>query len=257
MFKSASSCFNLEYSQVLYEVKKILSEKRALNKYSFKNFHAYGMHYINLYYSPTLISKLYYIPRPQEVRIACPSLHYLVSPHDHSYNFKTIVLKGRMRNITFEKCSKADFSSPFSSWTNYTRENSTTKLWDHYIYHSPLTTIKKEREEEKKRESSPLEFKEQMYMREACNTLISDKGSYTLSHSQIHTIQVTNFGEKEEEPTLLFLFQKTDLPEKKGNSNLFLEAGNTTLNQEGMYQKFTEAEFTQVCSSISSLLSSS
>jgi hypothetical protein len=68
-------------------------------KYSVLNHHAQGFDYLNLHYTPAYSVKMY-MNRPGEVQ-SCGTVDYLVNPHDHGYNFNSIVLKGVVKNINF------------------------------------------------------------------------------------------------------------------------------------------------------------
>ena len=186
---------------------------------TFKNFHVPGMHYINLQRSEDLTVKLY-ITDPQYLKPVCKN--YLVSPHDHKYNFKTIVLSGWMRNITFEQ-----------------DDNGTQ--WNTFKYYSPLCKKNKDND-------VPVVSMGTTKMVEASNTLIPAQGSYMLSHRQVHTIALPD-----NKPALLLLFQKRD--EGKEFTSLFLEGELNT--DQNTYEKFTNEEFEDVINMVRNLLNSS
>ena len=76
--------------------------------YSFKNFHAKGLHYICVKRSPIYTLKYYiYDGKPGRV----------VNPHDHRYDFRTTVLAGQMFNQTFMRHAKGTPHRAFDFYT--------------------------------------------------------------------------------------------------------------------------------------------
>lgn len=63
--------------------------------YSFGNYHAPGLLYLNLLRASDLTCKLYLIDPVQ-------SREWLVAPHDHAYAFHSTVLTGEMRHGLFD-----------------------------------------------------------------------------------------------------------------------------------------------------------
>ena len=65
-------------------------------EHSFMNFHARGLHYINLFRSPRMSVKLYIFDGAEHNEHG-----WLVWPHNHSYNFSHQTLIGKISNIRF------------------------------------------------------------------------------------------------------------------------------------------------------------
>eukprot|EP01102_Stenamoeba_stenopodia_P012773 TRINITY_DN4065_c0_g1_i1.p1 TRINITY_DN4065_c0_g1~~TRINITY_DN4065_c0_g1_i1.p1 ORF type:complete len:235 (+),score=57.96 TRINITY_DN4065_c0_g1_i1:150-854(+) len=223
------TCFEVECDVATKEtVRQLLKSGVARIDNSYKNFHVRGMHYINLQRNNELTVKLYLID-PSSIEFACDK--YLVSPHDHGYDFKTIVLRGWMRNITFEE-NDIDMSVTNNKGVGF-------ESWNEFEYFSPLSQKNKER-------STVAEHRGLRWLREASNTLIPTGGSYALSHRQVHTITVAT-----NQPTLLLLFQKRDAG--KNSTKLYLRTKELSAT-DGTYQRFTEEEFQVVLETIDRLL---
>jgi hypothetical protein len=78
-------------------------DQAAENGYS--NFHAEGVHYINLLRTDRLTVKLY-VFSPQ----VAPNDHgWIVWPHNHSYNFHHVTVLGTITNHLFEIVRGSDF----------------------------------------------------------------------------------------------------------------------------------------------------
>lgn len=66
-------------------------------EHSYRNFHAKGLHYLNLLRDPRFTVKLYMFQNPKH-----NSMGYLVWPHNHAYNFCHRTLVGKVFNHTFD-----------------------------------------------------------------------------------------------------------------------------------------------------------
>jgi hypothetical protein len=94
----------------------VVSLKTVLDN-SFRDFHVKGFDYICLKRSPSSTIKVYFF----DGDIA--HLPEVVAPHNHRYNFTTMVLSGSLRNWRYERVMKPD---PFS------------ELYERFDYMTPL-----------------------------------------------------------------------------------------------------------------------
>lgn len=83
---------------------------------SYRNFHADGLHYLNLLRTPRLTAKLYVFDNVKH-----NSHGYLVWPHNHAYNFCHRTLVGAVTNYTFHITNEPD-----------------EHPWDMYSFETPL-----------------------------------------------------------------------------------------------------------------------
>lgn len=73
--------------------------------HSFCNWHAIGVDYLNLAYTPDLVAKLYFFSPRQMGKLlddGCWGQGIVVNPHTHAYNFDTVVLAGSVINVVYE-----------------------------------------------------------------------------------------------------------------------------------------------------------
>ncbi len=79
---------------------------------SFSDFHCKGVNYVCLHRSEELTLKLYEMP--------VHNTRYIVSPHNHIYNFDTVLLYGDVINYYFEQGNGQEyFLRKFSSKLNH------------------------------------------------------------------------------------------------------------------------------------------
>jgi hypothetical protein len=106
--------------QTKMEVKNLIEQldmEKCL-KNSFKNYHTEGLWYINLFRDLDYTVKLYFM---MPGLIANRNNGYLVSPHNHAYNFTTEVLFGSVRHIIMsEQVPQEDNSQ----WYKYSYHSS-------------------------------------------------------------------------------------------------------------------------------------
>jgi hypothetical protein len=74
------------------------ADPMACAEHSFRNYHAFGVDYLNLLRTDRLTAKLYFM-RGNETR--CNSRDWLVWPHNHRYAFESFTVSGDVRHIRF------------------------------------------------------------------------------------------------------------------------------------------------------------
>jgi hypothetical protein len=84
-----------------------------IKRNSYKNFHVKGLDYLCLDRTEALTLKAYFFDGD------CDQLPELVIPHDHRYDFRSMVLAGQVANITFERTGRGS-------------------VYERFAYHTPL-----------------------------------------------------------------------------------------------------------------------
>lgn len=121
--------------------------------HSYRNFHAGGLHYVNLLRHPRLTAKLYVFKH-----VKMNSRGYLVWPHNHAYNFTHRTLVGEIVNVKFRLTGGDD-------WTLYT-------------FDTPLNG------------GDGLSPVTKCGLEETDRKLLAPGESYYLTHEEIHTLRV-------------------------------------------------------------------
>ena len=85
--------------ELLFYVSEIDVEETVSN--SFTNFHVKGFDYLNLGMTPELTVKAYFFDEVDQSQLA-----EVVNPHNHRYNFQTMVVAGSMRDWTYTRKSR-------------------------------------------------------------------------------------------------------------------------------------------------------
>ena len=140
----------MENSHVISVVQKLVSglDLGEAAVHSVTDFHAKGLHYVNLIRSPQYTAKLYF-GRVGELEHNTPD-GFIVNPHSHSYSFRQTVISGTLRNIVFhegdfnEKSNSwfgADYYSPLKTAERVRMEfdEAETQMWNHSEVYGPAT----------------------------------------------------------------------------------------------------------------------
>lgn len=142
--------------------------------HSFTDYHAHGFDYLNLFRSELVTVKLY-MSRPRDL-ITCGNADYLVNPHDHAYDFETVVVDGWVENVGFQWISNAgvEHSERYFYWRSRTMISSGARkpLWETRRRYQP-----------------------------------GDR--YALTHDRVHTIVVPK-----DKPVCLLIVQHEDKPKE-------------------------------------------
>jgi len=81
---------------------------------SYKNHHAKGLNYINLFRDPNLTIKLYFLDENVHKNLNSEGL--LVMPHTHAYHFQTVVIYGAIRHVVYKEDKKLSGQHPWLSY---------------------------------------------------------------------------------------------------------------------------------------------
>lgn len=135
-----------------YICRKLIAEAdpEVCAEHSFRNYHALGLHYLNLVRTPQLTVKLYVFDNVQNNECG-----YVVWPHNHRYSFSHYTLFGSVTNHVFG-------AGEYGNWSRY-RYNS---------------------------EDGALDFQEKCLLSRQSMTLVVAGGFYSLEPHEIHTISV-------------------------------------------------------------------
>lgn len=170
-------------------------------KHSFKDYHVKGFDYLCLHRSEDITIKLYLfdgdVAKASEV----------VNPHDHRYNFQTLVLAGTLVNLIF--VPTRDVSYP---------EYAT------FAYRTPL--------------NGGNGFSEvgRNFLRLSHSTKYSKTRFCTSRHDQLHTIRVGS------SQTALLLYQGPDVLGMREPTTTYVPPGKPAPSLSGLYNRFTRDE---------------
>lgn len=144
-----------------------VSEAIDLVKQSRVNHHVKGLDYICLKRTPELTVKIYIIDRPDNDQSG-----FLVHPHNHRYNFDSIILKGSLKHYRF-------------------KEDETPKAW---------TNCDKFKYQWENRKVYPM--RKSNLMIDSVETC-KEGSKYNVETHEIHTLEIL-------EPTVIGIFQYMD-----------------------------------------------
>lgn len=171
-----------------------------IQRNSFRNFHAKGLDYLCLQRSPDLTRKVYFF----EGNLS--ALPEIVMPHDHRYNFQTVVLSGCVSNRLFMPTEATDPAG---------------KAYERFDYITPLnggdgfTWLKTDH---------LIQFSEKTYHRDR---------SYGSAASDIHTLQIRS------DQTVIMLDQYADLAPIGVPTRAWRLGGKEPPNLSGLYEEMT------------------
>ena len=166
---------------------------------SFRNFHAKGMDYICIKRSPKLTMKLYVFEGDVS------KLLEVVNPHDHRYNFDTLVLAGRMQNMRY----------------GISHLGADRYQWFEYL--TPLNG------------GSGFKWKQELGLKETFRETYAKGGAYRMLASEIHTIRMV------ENETVLLLRQYSDVV-PLGVPTMTFTRDKEPPSLSGLYERWTEGE---------------
>jgi len=168
--------------------------------HSYKIFHTEGIRYINLVRTQHYTAKIYILES-----YSLNDQGYLVNPHNHSYDFTTNVLVGKVTNVLFR-------IEPYSLGD-----------WHLCEYKTPLNGGKGSR---KKTKCTVHEMSREEFCRNQ---------SYDMNHKDLHTL-IPSIGWSE---TILFLEQFQDV----NKTTHFLSKEPDS--DECVYERYTKSEMIQ------------
>lgn len=172
---------------------------------SYRDFHAKGIDYLCLKRDNALTLKVYFFDGDYS------GGHEVVNPHDHRYNFDTVVLDGAVANCTYEK-KYSDLGGPLT--------------YNEFLYYTPL--------------NGGVGFLHNGYVRlgAVTQTEYSKGDRWHSPASDIHTLLVRKPG------TVLFLRQYEDIV--SGPTLTYVPAstfpsrkGDAPPKLDGLYSRFT------------------
>lgn len=141
------------------------NDAKLLAEHSIENHHADGLFYLCLKRSPEETFKLYYVPE-----VVNPNSGYLVNPHNHRYNFDSVVLSGFLTHFRFTTRHLNVSNASKYSWNWETKE---------------------------------LDFVDTMLLLPIAIEQHKKGSRYYVNTSEVHTLKIN-------EPTLIGLIQETD-----------------------------------------------
>lgn len=141
---------------------------------------------------------------------------WVVNPHDHGYNFDTLVLAGECTNLTFAE-------QDGDGW------------WHRFRFASPM------------RGGDGFSQQGRSGLRMTGRGVYQAGDSYSLRHSEIHTIAVPPAT-----PTTLLLFQYRDVPAKP--STVFFHDDAEPPSLAGLYEPMGTGEYLRLLDQIERLL---
>lgn len=205
----------MQWHQLVKNLLRSLKVEDAISN-SFKNFHSEGMDYLCLFRSEDLTVKIYdivpnYTPANKHHNV-------IVNPHNHGYDFHTILLAGYVENIIFKYIPKAiqDGSSNISNLL---------PLHNHFEYVSKIKSVN---------HGFKYIDKGDLVV-EKIEVLQNPGDTYFLDNTKIHSIRPG----KTIDRTTLLLLQYKDVD--KVETDYFCREESPTTNPK-LYQKFTKPE---------------
>ena len=169
---------------------------------SFKNFHVKGFDYLCLVRSPEFTRKIYFFDGD------ITKLPEVVNPHDHRYDFRTVVLKGAMSNSTYVRDDVKGVKHQLFEWR------------------TPLNG------------GDGFTWRKEVGLQEITRFLYGDRGTpseYFMKASEFHTIRMHS------DQVLLCLDQYEDVvPVDKPTLTFMQDKKAPSL--DGLYEKFTADE---------------
>lgn len=169
---------------------------------SYKNFHTKGLDYICLMRSSKLTRKVYFFDGDVS------KLPEVVNPHDHRYDFNTVVLAGEMSNSLY---------TPSSITTD--------PMYNMFEWRTPLNG------------GAGFTFKREMRLRETTRHMYSSVGrqEYYMLADEFHTIRMHS------DQALLLLDQYEDVVPIDAPTTTFMKEKQAP-SLDGLYERFTEDE---------------
>lgn len=168
---------------------------------SFRDYHVSGFDYLCLKRSPTETVKIYFFDGD------VAKLPEVVNPHDHRYDFKTMVLAGASQNIWYEE------AGPRAAGKNE------GKIFERFAYDTPLLG------------GGGFVHVGQTRLVETSRRSYKAGQNYTMGFREVHTIRML------QNETILCLVQNED--RVKDRPTLTFTRHEEPPNLEGMYRKFT------------------
>lgn len=161
---------------------------------SFKDYHVKGFDYICLRRSPVETVKLYFFDGDVS------KLPEVVNPHDHRYDFRTMVVAGSSQNMWFE-------------------EHQRGRLYNKFLYKTPLLG------------GDGFTYDGEISLLEYRRETFGKDDRYFMRHDMIHTIRML------ESETVLCLVQYEDKVEDDKPTLTFIQDKAPSLSS--LYNKFT------------------
>lgn len=171
---------------------------------SYKNFHAKGFDYLCLKRTPELTEKVYFF------RGQSDTLHDVVNPHDHRYDFRTQCLAGEVANHTWA--------------VNYYGAGGTAGRFHRFDYDTPLNGG-----------AGFTASGGEVGLNKGVSKRYSRGASYFLSHDTIHTISV-------QRDTVIKLWQFEDVVPVGQSTRTFTKSPDSLTLDSGLYERFTPDE---------------
>lgn len=171
---------------------------------SYKNFHAKGFDYLCLKRTPELTEKVYFF------RGQADSLHDVVNPHNHRYDFYTKCLAGTVVNHEW-------------MFTTAAIDPSATR-YHAFKYNTPLNG------------GEGFRYAAETLLAPYSSDLYSQGETYWMHYDEIHTISIGH-------DTVIKLWQFEDKVPVGDSTVTFTKNPDSLLNQDdGLYEKFTADE---------------
>jgi hypothetical protein len=204
-------------------------QMKTLIANSYRDFHAPGVDYVCLHRHPHLTIKAYFFDEGSGRALG--KNRQIVSPHDHRYDFATLVLRGKIGNAIWVETAETGMYG-----------DGVTKFLE-YSFRTPLNG------------GAGFKYERESWLR-LSGTRVHQVGSrHTMCYDQIHTlIDVAP-------ETVLLIWQYPDVKGPFASSRTFVDPYGASMlkhptgapSLEGLYNKFTEAQITQRLKQLESL----
>lgn len=191
-----------------YQIDSIMRDDALIQQAmadSFQNFHAKGFDYLCLTRSDDLTIKAYILDGD------CTKLSEVVNPHDHRYNFSTMIVSGQMSNTVWSK-------------TDQGASGEKPEIFQAFDYLTPLNG------------GNGFTWREEQALYQQSRIRYNPTEAYRSDTNDIHTISM------HADQTILILVQYRDeVPVGVPTTTYISEKKAPSL--DGLYDRFTEDRF--------------